>query len=194
MNQLKTTEPAFGTSNFTFALSGAFKQIRLLHPSMNVMIYGNWGITDASFPATFPSTGRWYEYFTGDSIDITQVTNTMQVEAGGYRLYTSRRLSAPNLALSEPQPAHAKLAPALNIYPNPSTNRAIIERSDEESGLPATLDIRNVQGQLLSTLRMEAGQSVLDWNLQSAAGHPLPSGLYLISINGMGHGRLVISR
>lgn len=43
MNQLKTTEPAFGTANFTFALSGTFKQIRLIHPSMNVMVYGNWG-------------------------------------------------------------------------------------------------------------------------------------------------------
>jgi len=194
MNQLKTTEPAFGTANFTFALSGTFKQIRLLHPSMNVMVYGNWGITDASFPATFPSTGRWYEYFTGDSIDITQVTNTVQVEAGGYRLYTSRRLSAPNLALSDPGTTQSELRSGLHIYPNPSSDRAIIERSEDQSGTPASLEVRNVQGQLLSCLRMEAGQSVLEWNLQSAAGHALPSGLYLISINGTGHGRLVIRR
>jgi hypothetical protein len=118
----------------------------------------------------------------------------MQVEAGGYRLYTSKKLSAPDLALSDPGSAQADLAPALHIYPNPSSDRAIIERSEDQSGAPATLVVRNLQGQLLSTLRMEAGQSVLEWNLQSSSGHPLPSGLYLISINGIGHGRLVIRR
>lgn len=194
MNHLKTTEPAFGTSNFTFALSGAFKQIRLIHPSMNVMVFGNWGITDASFPATFPSTGRWYEYFTGDSIDITQITNTMPVEAGGYRLYTSKRLSAPDLALADPHASSTERITSLRIYPNPGSEQVIIERMDDQSGVPATIDVRNIHGQLLSTLRMEAGQSVLHWNLNSAAGHPLPSGLYLISIEGMNHGRLVISR
>jgi len=194
VNRLKTTEPAFGTSNFTFALGGAFKQLRLLHASMNVMVLGNWGITDGNFTATFPSSGRWYEYFTGDSMDLAQVTTTLALQAGEYRLYTSRRLSPPDLALSTANHDRPVASNPLLVYPNPTSERVLLRRPAENVGSPAILEIRTMQGQVMAAVRFEAGESEVDWNLRGANGGLLPSGIYLLSLGGVGHTRLVVTR
>ena len=68
--ELKKTLPVFETTNFTMNVTTSLKKIVLKDPSMNVVALGNFNVTDKDMILQFPSTGMWYEYFTGDSITL----------------------------------------------------------------------------------------------------------------------------
>jgi len=94
---LRVEHPAFETENFTMSVAGVTKQVTLLHPEMNVVILGNFGMDAGQIQASFPAAGTYYNYFTGDSLDVVGATRQIPLEAGEYRLYTSVKLESPQI-------------------------------------------------------------------------------------------------
>ena len=43
----------------------------------------------------FTKLGKWYEYFTGDSLTVTDTGGPVELQPGEYRLYTTKRLPKP---------------------------------------------------------------------------------------------------
>jgi 1,4-alpha-glucan branching enzyme len=125
--ELKKTLPVFETTNFTMSVSTSLKKIVLKDPSMNVVALGNFNVTDKDMILEFPSTGMWYEYFTGDSISYTGGFDTLQLAAGEYRLYSSVRLPKPLFTGvdDEPGPQGVQTG-SLKVYPNPFTDHFMI--------------------------------------------------------------------
>ncbi len=66
---LKQDYEVFSTEDFTLAVGGAFKKIHLNHNTMNVAIIGNFDVQAGTINPSFQHTGKWYNYFAGDSLD-----------------------------------------------------------------------------------------------------------------------------
>ena len=93
--KLKTNYDVFSTSNFTMEVSGYMKKINLYHSSMDVFIVGNFGVTQLSTNQNFSRTGWWYDYFSGDSINVSNLTESITLPPGEFRIYTTTKLPTP---------------------------------------------------------------------------------------------------
>jgi glycosidase len=95
---LKRFEPVFGTEPPTSNLSVgnvAMKRIYLSHPSRNVVVLGNFGVVNGNINPNFPSTGKWYEFFTGDSLTANNGTDPVALIRGEYRIYSNVKWQTP---------------------------------------------------------------------------------------------------
>jgi hypothetical protein len=96
VNGLKTTYPnTFNSTDFLMSLSSGTKSIRLNNTAMNAVVLGNFTLGAANVNPAFQHTGKWYEYFTGDSLDVTNTTSFINLKQGEYRIYTDIQLPAP---------------------------------------------------------------------------------------------------
>jgi 1,4-alpha-glucan branching enzyme len=114
--QLKKEEPLFSTTDFAINLSGAIKTIKLASADNYAIAIGNFGITSQSTTLTFPATGKWFDFFTGDSITLTTTDYIRVMEAGEYHLYSNKKLKgfpASPLSIKTIQNTDIK------AYPNP---------------------------------------------------------------------------
>ena len=71
--KLKTTYPAFRTSDYRMETWGTQKQIYIDDPHINFTIIGNFNVVGEDTYSGFQHTGWWYDYMTGDSVNVTDV-------------------------------------------------------------------------------------------------------------------------
>ncbi len=125
-SQLSTIKKMFpGTFNSTktnLDVSGLGKRINLYDESesdpLHAVIMGNFDTKSKDISPNFPTTGTWYEHFSGKTIDVTEIEKgTLNLAAGEYRLYTNKYLSAPKTNGTYKDNSN------VNLYPNPSTDQ-----------------------------------------------------------------------
>jgi hypothetical protein len=143
---------------------------------MNVVILGNFDVTSGNVNPAFQHTGMWYEFFTGDSLNVTSTSAQITLQAGQYRLYTDQPLNTPsitNTSAFEIEPLKAK------IFPNPAQDFVNIEFT-----LTQTEDINmviyNLNGQIIKTVsegKLPVGEQKLRVNISD-----LPYGNYILQI------------
>lgn len=175
---LKTENEAFGTHDFSLSLSGEMKRISLYHPTMDVNVLGNFGIEAAGMPTEFSRPGPWYEFFSGDTLNVTSGDNMMTLEAGEFRIYTTRKLNVPDTGLGlwpDEMPAEQF---KLSVYPNPLKETFIVELELKVSS-EVQVDLIPASGHS-SVLLYEGklGTGIQKLNLQLP--EKLSKGLYLI--------------
>ena len=117
---LRSTYSTFQTSNYTTNLSGAVKSIQLTDPGFDAVAVGNCDVVTNSASPGFQHTGWWYDYFSGDSINVTSTGQTITFLHGEYHLYTDKKLQTPNLT-TDVEEITAKANSNINLYPNPNT-------------------------------------------------------------------------
>jgi len=83
-------------------VSDTLKTIHIEHPSMDVVIAGNFDAWPRTIDPVFTKTGIWYDYFSGDSLDVTNVHTPLNFDISEYRIYTSVKLPAPEI-ITAPQ-------------------------------------------------------------------------------------------
>ncbi|MFD2999392.1 alpha-amylase family glycosyl hydrolase [Pontibacter toksunensis] len=182
--KLKTTVPAFSTDNFNLALDGMVKRITLNGEDMTVFLIGNFDVQSQQVAANIPSTGTWYDHFTGDEVNVTNTAETITLMPGEFRMLTSERLPAPpanllpwqqNVLNAEEELADAKL---LVVYPNPIEGATVIELNSSYRGA-VSLQVVDVTGRVLRNFRIQKAQQTLQeqLNLQGLAG-----GLYYLQV------------
>lgn len=110
---------------------------------------------------------QWYDYFSGDSIQVVNTGDPIQLGPGEFKVFTSKRLARPAfVGLDE-----TSLTPAIDfrLSPNPFNTQmnAVIN-------LAATTQIRielvNLFGQVVDVLfdkRLHAGSHPLQMSVQS---------------------------
>jgi len=121
---LKKNYEAFRSGTFTTVLSGYAKRINITHSSMDVSIVGNFHVISISSQPLFSRTGKWYDFFSGDSIDVTDVNMLVTLQPGEFKIYTTVKLPTPEpdllteieSELSETVPSNFEL---FQNYPNP---------------------------------------------------------------------------
>jgi len=86
--QLKTNKKVFESTDINYSLAGGQKYIVWKNDDMNAFLVGNFDVSKANVTLTIPKSGRWYNAFTGEGVDITSTNYTVSLEPGEYRLYT----------------------------------------------------------------------------------------------------------
>jgi hypothetical protein len=118
---LKQREPLILTTDYQIAVQSSFKRIQLHQTDLYALVLGNFDVISQDVNPAFPHTGRWYEYLTGDSLEVTNINVSLNLAAGEYHLYTDKKIPNPDFT----DPTWAAKPPPLSgfstVYPNPSS-------------------------------------------------------------------------
>jgi hypothetical protein len=94
---LKRENEAFNSDDFTFDVADTIKTIHINDPDMDVTIFGNFDTWPQTIDPAFTQTGTWYDYFSGDSLVVTDVNMPITLKQSEYHIYTTKKLSAPHI-------------------------------------------------------------------------------------------------
>ncbi len=143
---LRTSEPAFTTTDYKLNLAYATKRIELNHEDMDVRIIGNFGIVEQSMDPNFSTTGTWYEFFSGNSMEVSDPNDLITLAPGAYRIYTTKQLTAPEITAGFR--SASVNTEELNAYPNPAGELLFIstEKQAEE------IILRNINGRAIRSI------------------------------------------
>ncbi len=126
----------------SMSVNNLVKTVSLSHPSMDVAIIGNFAVTASQGSPPFVSTGVWYDYFSGDSLTVTNTDTMLSLNAGEFHLYTNKRLepAEPDLITvsTEPLTTPASYRLSVSTYPNPFRDTVAIAYAIAEPG-PVTI-------------------------------------------------------
>jgi len=178
---LKKTLPVFKTTNYTIDVASAVKRIWLMDPTMDATVLGNFDVVSKNIVPNFTKTGTWYEFYTGDSIVVSDVAATLSFNPGEYRLYTTSRLSKPTFTGVDenPYPVSGQSA-TVSVYPNPAHSQV---NFGFNLPIPASVEISlfNMVGARISkttTGQLSSGYHSYTIYLNSETGLRLIPGIY----------------
>ncbi len=134
--KLRIEHDVFETNDFDLNVAGAMKSIRLNSTEMNVFVAGNFDVEQGDLAADFAHTGTWYEYFSGESLEVTDLTMLITLAAGEYRLYTDVQLENPDIGTSTEESNSIETG-YLRFFPNPVSADANLQIS-----LPQSADVQ----------------------------------------------------
>jgi glycosidase len=183
LTKLKTDYDAFSTDNYVLNVSGFMKKINLYHDSMDVFIVGNFGVTDLSTNQNFSSIGWWYDYFSGDSVHVTNLTESISLPPGDFKIYTTVKLPTPEPGILLDVESNEFIVPDKysleQNFPNPFNPSTKISWQSPV-GSWQTLKVYDILGNEVATLLDEykpAGNYEIEFNSSSFKHHP-SSGVY----------------
>jgi hypothetical protein len=119
--KLRLREPLFSATDFQMDVQNSFKRIQLHKADNYALVLGNFGVASQNVSPVFPHAGQWYEYLTGDSVQIDNVNATMNLAAGEYHLYVDKKMLNPDFIDTTWIPHAPATTGFSNVYPNPST-------------------------------------------------------------------------
>ncbi|MGX7688576.1 DUF4961 domain-containing protein [Flectobacillus roseus] len=129
MVQLKTSQAIFKTTDFSIDLTGMQKKVTLRSSDNTVLVVGNFDIQTKGMTRLFPSTGKWYDYFTGSSIDVGDLDLPLFLEPGEFHIFSTKPFPKPEADIVPWKVPSALVitgieeeAMAVKLFPNPATN------------------------------------------------------------------------
>lgn len=150
--KLKTTQAAFSSKDFNESTGGVVKQVALNHSSMNVRIIANLSINNETANVNFESTGKWYDYFTGQEINVNEATPRVNLAAGEFHIFTNVKLPTPEANLVPWKGDFTITANEISsnnskfqIYPNPTTGKITLKLNGEKT----KISIEDIWGKTL---------------------------------------------
>ena len=164
----------FNTNNFNYALNGGAKRINLNSTDTNVTVVGNFRVTQGAVYPDFQHTGIWYDYFTGDSVVVSNTTAPITFAPGEWHLYSDVKLEkAAFMGLEDLEQPLKPFA----LYPNPSSGELDF-LVDFAEGVEVRWELTDLKGNTLCKAYFVSEQldvKKLDFT-------PLPAGFYLLNI------------
>ena len=183
LDYLKTHYGTFTTSDFSMDAGGLGKRMFLNNSNMDAVVAANFGVSAFDMVPGFQHAGMWYDYLTGDSLNVTDTQASINFAPGDYHVYTDHRILHPDIITSV-KPAPVVGVQKLDISPNPARSSTVISFTTTQS-VRATLLIYNVVGKEVRNIfqgNVPAGNHQFRWDGKDNNGNTLPSGLYLITL------------
>ena len=173
---LRNNYETFRSLNFQASLGAGIKRMIMNHSSMNGISLVNVDVNVASAVPAFQHTGWWYEYFSGDSLNVSNVNSGIVLQAGEYRVYTDIKLPKPYITSVASLEELETEAFEFKVYPVPF-DESLSFSFNAEGILPYEIQWYTSEGQLVDSKKgfSNYGVNTLDWkNIQ------VPPGTYLI--------------
>jgi 1,4-alpha-glucan branching enzyme len=158
------------------------RRIKLSSAEMNAVIIGNFGMTSNTSWPEFHHSGLWYDFFSGDSAYVDNTNMTCTLEPGEYRLYTDKKLFAPDTTLPvslrdrDFKTGNFRIT---KLYPNPF-NATVRINLDLPESTPLRINIYNIQGKMVYE-DMHTETSPGGYTLILTMDN-LPSGVYFLRV------------
>ncbi len=174
----------FNQPDYDLQVSGAIRSIKVNHSEMDVFISGNFGLQSESSTLDFQNTGWWYDYITGDSVNVESIPYNMTLEAGDYHLYTDVKIASPLVQGIEGDLHNNGIG--LSIFPNPAAEKINLELFLDDQKV-VEISITDIQGKRINLVPAQilpAGAHVMTWSIDSLA---LSSGLHFVVVKGENH-------
>jgi glycosidase len=182
-------------SQVSLNLNGtSLKRMTIRHSTMNVHIIGNFSAFDSEeYELRVPNTGTWYDYFSGDTINVRDVNEKLTMKAGQWHLLTSVQLQKPESGLSSwkmqrfvPKPteplssADEIFSNSLAVFPNPSASGIFHITADNTVANGFAAKIFDSLGKEVATKQSwkQGLQTTLVIDIQH-----LPTGVYVVEIS-----------
>jgi len=168
---LRTKTNYINSDYFTWNTSGWVKWITIKHPEVNFYIVGNFNRETRTTNHQFPKSGTWFNYFSGQRIEIADPNSEITLGGGQFYIYTDKEIdnyidSNPIITLNSKIAANAPL-----IYPNPSCDKIQIKSVNR----PSSIDVRSIAGKsILKIENLEEEQIDIS---------SLPQGIYIITLD-----------
>lgn len=81
-------QSTFTTGTVNKNLAGAIKWLNVVGSSLQVMVYGNFDVMPQTGTVSFPSTGTWYNFFTGATTSVTTTAlQNVTLQPGEYYVF-----------------------------------------------------------------------------------------------------------
>jgi len=146
---LRKNYDVFETTDYQIDLDpGTGRTIRLNSVDMNVHVVANVGLTSTTVTPDFQHTGTWYEYYTGQTLDVTSVNAPLTMAPGEYRLYTDQFVALPAGVNPTPVREIAGILNSLELYPNPVSDVFAVDFSLDESAL-VEIEVSDIAGKVV---------------------------------------------
>lgn len=178
MIKLKKEHKAFNTPvKATLNLSASVKSILLEHPDMDVVIHGNFTLSTAgNVSVSFPKSGKWYNYFTGDEITVSGTTLTVNFRPNEFVIYTSKKLPAPEDGILQEDfvTSIPEVLPEGNfkVYPVPASSSLTVELPGDM--IQANYRVVDMAGRVVFDGQTDRGEQILDFDLSG-----IQAGIYI---------------
>ncbi len=115
---LKKEFDIFSTNDFEVSLNGFMKSYQLNSAAMNVTVIGNFDVKQGSVNPKFQHGGIWYDFFKGDSVNITDTQAMISLQPGEYRIYFDKKIFDPSVNVIDEHSDNRLL-----IFPNPAMDK-----------------------------------------------------------------------
>ena len=178
--KLKTEYDLTKTDNYAYSLNEGKKFLRLTSDDLNAIVVGNFEIGSRSVSPGFQHKGWWYDYITGDSINVENQLMNIILTAGEYHVYLDQKIGEPTIISGVDDPN--LVIDDYLLYPNPVQNVVNVSITLNESQ-DVNAFIYDGNGRLVQShkVKLSAGKSDIRFDLMDIA-----EGLYFISIKGNG--------
>ena len=170
---LKLNHETFKSGTPTYALSSTIKRITYQHPDMDALVVANFGVQNGSSTINFTETGRWYEYYTGDSLEVSQLATQITLKPAEYRVYTTKRLTKPEILSTVSVEDIVANEWNLRVFPNPTSD--VITLKIQQDFIPERVAILKSGGEIVKDFTHLNSSHTFDVS-------DLSAGMYLVYI------------
>ncbi|HSH19191.1 MAG TPA: T9SS type A sorting domain-containing protein, partial [Draconibacterium sp.] len=129
MNHLKQNYDEFTPETYSYDLKSEIKWYKLNGSNNHVVAIGNFDVKQRTTSITFPKIGKWYEFFTRDSVEIYTLNQSIPLAPGEYRLYSTRNFDDPHVITENK--VDLKITEDIRIYPNPASSEINVSANNE---------------------------------------------------------------
>jgi 1,4-alpha-glucan branching enzyme len=182
--ELKTEHEVFRTTDFNQDVAGGGKRVMLYSPNANVVTVANFEMFAIDIVPGFPYAGTWYNYFTGETVQVNDVNATINLGPGEYRVFLDFETETPDITVGIEDLVFTRDKISHRVYPNPTAGDLTLDYFLPEAG-QVTVEVFNLTGERVALLKdgfHPAGEHQIIWNTNKAQAGSLPSGAYIYRI------------
>jgi hypothetical protein len=169
----------FQTNDFVLDVNKSLKYIYLNDASMNALIIGNFDVLKDTVTLSFPHSGTWYDYLSGQKVQVSNNHLFLNLNPGEFHLFTDKQQEIPELIIppSGIDTSYINIQGDFEIYPNPSSGDFQIYLNAEGN---VDVYIYDISGRRIGQMTSQgSGKRIVD---SSDFGVELSSGIYFCRI------------
>jgi 1,4-alpha-glucan branching enzyme len=178
LSKLKREYPGtFRTSNFTWDVGGYGKRLILNGSDFDAVVVANFHTQDINMVPGFTHEGTWYDYFTGESFEVTSTSTPLPFAPGEYHVFLDQPIEAPTTVTSVME---LERSASFSLYPNPATSEVMLNLEGLESG-PAQWILVDAAGRTLAENSFRVGLEGKSAQILDVSG--LAEGAYILIVH-----------
>lgn len=158
--KLRNEYDVFTKGDFSWSPDGVHKSIHITNSDTSVVVIGNFDVVDGAIDPAFQHTGTWYDFISGDQLEVTDANANITLSPGEFHIYTDHQLHSPEAGIITSVNRN-DLSSQLLFYPNPTSDYLNINLSDlAVQQLNQEWTISNILGQEILNGKIKSTQEI----------------------------------